>query len=71
MVYTLKQTTISLAETEVEAKGLIQTAKEDTTGYVIEETIKRKEKKNEVYFIVTITTEIFREKDITDQWGQA
>lgn len=66
MAYKLKETTTYLTFSETEAKQIIEDAKESGDGYVIQEAIKRKEKKEEVYYIVSVTTETHREKDITD-----
>lgn len=66
MAYKLKETTTYLTFSETEAKQIIEDAKESGEGYVIQESIKRKEKKEEIYYIVSVTTETHREKDITD-----
>lgn len=66
MAYKLKETTTYLTFSETEAKQIIEDAKESGDGYVIQESIKRKEKKEEIYYIVSVTTETHREKDITD-----
>lgn len=64
MATPLRTTTTMFTFSELEAEGLVENAKDQTEGYIIEHNIRRKEKKEEVYYIVKIVEELNKEKDL-------
>lgn len=64
MTTIMRQTTKYFATTQKEAEELLKNVKQEFGSYIKSHTITKKQKKDYEYFIVTITLEYYKDKDL-------